>query len=104
MSNFSDWLSRRLAENDFSSEEDVAGDYEAAMTDLVRTVMSKYPMDITKFLARLADDRGDSELESLLKKVQGRTPTSSWKPKHNPEPEEIVAPKSDKSHDQNAGF
>lgn len=100
MSNFTNWLNRKIAENGFSSEEDIAGDYEMATTDLVRTVMSKYPQEMTSFLARLADERGDSELESLLRKVQGQS-SNGWKPKHNPEPDEIVTPKADRGHDTN---
>lgn len=106
MSNFNAWLERKIAEDfggpadyQFNSDDDVAEDYEAATSDLVKTVMSKYPQELTRFLSQLADERGDSELESLLKRVQGRS-ADSWKPRMSPEPDEVVAPKADRGHDK----
>lgn len=113
MANFKRWLDKKLAESledgngfRFNSNDDAAGDYEVAMKDLTQVMMSKYNQEFIQFVGRIADERGDRELERLIKKVapsRGSSPESRWKPKRHRDPDEVVAPTADRGHDQNQG-
>ncbi len=114
MSNFKTWLRRKeqkIAETlddgsgyRYNSEEDRAGDYEVALNDLTKIVMSKYNNEFMKFLNQLVRERGDNELERMLKKVDPQKNAGHlYKPRKNKEQEDVVAPISDRGHEENGG-
>lgn len=107
MDNFRDWITKKKLRSEsqhpadrfqFNRDGDVAGDYEKDLQDLTKVVMSRYQTEFTRWLAQLADENGDSELEDLIKRVQtdGSMNGDSWEPTNPKEKEEIVAPKADR--------
>lgn len=119
MIRFSEWLRkrRRVIEGfDDSSDpvdkfkfnsgrgSDVAGDYEKDLQDLAKVVMCKYNQEFRRFLNQLSDERGDSELRTLLRKLDTeRGSPDPWGSSHPQEPDEVVAPKADRGSESTGG-
>jgi hypothetical protein len=106
MSEFSKWLNRRKVKESFGSDPsdkfkfngdpDVAGDYERDQKDLVKILSTRYQQDFHEFIKRLAEERGDSELMSLMRKCQTDRSPDPWKVTHASERDEVVPPEADR--------
>jgi hypothetical protein len=107
MSEFTKWLKRRNVKESFGSDPsdrfkfngdpDVAGDYERDQKDLVKLLSTKYQNDFHEFIKRLAEERGDHELMTLMRRCQtdNRSP-DPWKVTHSSDRDEVVPPEADR--------
>lgn len=111
MSMFSNWLKKRMINEDddptssfkFNTDDsDYAQDHDKLMTELIKTVLRKYPDETMDFLNTIAG-RGDAEVAGLLRKSQrGQGPRLAREPSH-PTQAEVVPSTADTGHNPDAG-
>jgi hypothetical protein len=103
MLRFQQWLlNKRVKEenniiNKFNinpDNKDFAEDQEQVEKQLLKIVLRKYPEETMDFLSTIAQ-RGDSEVASLLRKVDRSEPRSSIEPQHPDENDAVVIPAAD---------
>jgi len=107
MGGFAKWVDRRKIKESFGSspsdqfkfnkDPDVAGDYERDQSDLVKHLFTKYQTEFHEFIKKLAEDRGDHELMSMLRRCQtdNRSP-DPWRVSHSSGNDEVVPPEADR--------
>lgn len=107
MTEFKKWLQKRRMKESFGSDPadkfrfngdpDVGGDYERDQKDLIKLLSSKYESDFNEFVKRLAEERGDHELMTLMRRCStgSRTP-DPWRVTHSSDKDEVVPPEADR--------
>lgn len=105
MLEFQKWLEkkRKLGENSdptdrfrFNGDADIAGDYEHELREISKILITRYHDDFIRFLERLAEERNDGELRSLVRHVQLGNSPDSWKPRYPKDQDVVAMPTADR--------
>lgn len=108
MGYFTEWLDKKCISEEiedigspadayrFNSEEDgmVANDHDQIKSELFRLVYDKYTAETMQFLDGIAQ-RGDEEVNNLLKKLKANSPSDFKEPRHPSDSDEVVPPEAD---------
>ena len=77
-----------------NDEKDHPVDQEQVEKELFKVLLSKYPQETIEFINRIAQ-RGDSEVSSLLKKINKQDNSGFGQPNHSIDKDEVVPSNAD---------